>query len=244
MVALAALSAIGLHACIESPPKIPAIPASGLALRVHVFGASATDARRTFQAVREKNPSFSVVNEGGDGEVLLGLDNDSPKCVPPTGLCSFRVSYRIKDKKGDVVAAQTTMIQASSDNCSNLCAKALNKVAVTVLEAAAGALGSGGSLADADGGTDRGESASTAEDASVIDASPSAKASLSKKKPAGRAAAEPAKPDPEICGVGAGSRLPTEEAERRAAQVEALKRQNILDQAEYDCLRKAYLNRL
>lgn len=228
-----------LHACVEAPPKIPAIPPSGLALRVHVFGASATDARRTFQAVKEKNPSFSVVNEGGDGEVLLGLENDSPKCVAPTALCSFRVSYRIKDKKGEVVAAQKTTIQASSDHCSDLCQKALNKVAVTIVETAVAALTAGGSLTDPDAGVDGGEVAAV-----ELDATPNAKSgpgNPAKKKSLGK---EAGKSEPDICAAGAGSRLPTDEAERRAAQVEALRRLNVLDQTEYDCLRKAYLNRL
>ncbi len=37
---------------------------------------------------------------------------------------------------------------------------------------------------------------------------------------------------------------PAAEAEKRAAQVEILKRLSVLDQDEYDCLRKAYLSRL
>ncbi|MBX3192416.1 MAG: hypothetical protein KF819_35825 [Labilithrix sp.] len=228
--------AIGAGACVEPPPKIPAIPASGLALRVHVFGASATDALQRFRSVREKNPSFSVVNDGGDGEVLLGLDNDSPKCVAPTALCSFRVAYRIKDRRGEIVASQSTTVQATSDRCADLCTKALNKVAVMVLEAAAGALTSGAPIVESDAGADAAEGVATA--------APIDDASKPKRKPSAKAAGEPAKPDPSICSVGQGGQLPTDEAERRAAQVEALKRQNVLDQSEYDCLRKAYLDRL
>ncbi|MGH7281783.1 MAG: hypothetical protein ACRELY_09695, partial [Polyangiaceae bacterium] len=55
---------------------------------------------------------------------------------------------------------------------------------------------------------------------------------------------EAGKPEPTICAVGHGAHLPSDEAEKRAAQVEVLKRINVLDQDEYDCLRKAYLERL
>ena len=62
-------------------------------------------------------------------------------------------------------------------------------------------------------------------------------------KPGGKGRA-PAKTTPAMCTVATGPRLPTEEAEGRAAQVEVLKRLGVLEQSEYDCLRKAYLSRL
>src|SRR5262245_58932641 len=121
-----------VYACVEPPPKINAIPASGLALRLHVFGASAQDAYRAFDSIKQNNKSFALVSQGGDGEVLVGLENDSPKCVPPTGLCSFVVSFRIKDASGNIVHASTTNVSANSDRCSDLCSTALNNVAVKV----------------------------------------------------------------------------------------------------------------
>ena len=67
-------------------------------------------------------------------------------------------------------------------------------------------------------------------------------------KPTGSAAASkaeaPPKAEPAICAIAHGPHLPSEEAEKRAAQVEALKRLEVLTQDEYDCLRKAYLDRL
>ena len=132
----ALLLTLGAYACIEPPPKIAAVPASGFALRLHVFGASAVEAQRTFAAVKQNNPSFALVDEGGDGEVLVGLENDSPHCVAPTAMCSYRVSYRITDNDGVVLAAKTTTIDATSDSCSDLCAQALNHVAVKIVELA------------------------------------------------------------------------------------------------------------
>ena len=73
---------VSVHACVEPPPKIAAIPATGLSLRVYAFGASAQEMRRAFEAVHQNNHAFTVVNEGGDGDALVGLENDSPKCVP------------------------------------------------------------------------------------------------------------------------------------------------------------------
>jgi hypothetical protein len=249
--AVVALAVAGIYACGEAPPKIAAIPAGGLALRVYTFGASAEDARRAFQAVKENNKTFSVVREGGDGEVLIGLDNDSPKCVAPTGLCSFKISYRIRDNNGVIVQATTTSVTATSEHCSDLCSKALNNVAVKVVEAASAVLKSGSASSDAsvDAPPDAGDPNATALliDAAVVpDATAPTTAHGPKpatKKDAG-AAAEPAKPEPAICAIGHGLHLPSDEAERRAAQVEVLKRLNIIDQDEYDCLRKAYLDRL
>ncbi len=233
---------VGVHACVEVPPKIAAIPASGLSLRIYAFGASAQEARRAFEAVHQNNTTFTVVNEGGDGEVLIGLENDSPKCVPPTALCSLKVSFRIRDNKGEVLHASTTSVSASSDRCSELCTKALNNVAVKVVEAAAGVLKGGGTL---DASLEGGDGVST-DASTTIDAAPAVDAAVpaprgSKK---GAKAEPPPKPQPAICSVANGPRLPAEEAEKRAAQVEVLKRLSIIDQDEYDCLRKAYLARL
>jgi hypothetical protein len=233
----------GLYACIEPPPKIDAIPSSGLALRVKVFGASAQDSEKSFEAVKQNNKNFSIVQDGGDGEVLIGLDNDSPACVPPTGLCSYKVSYRIRDNAGNVVAQDTTSVQATSDHCQGLCAKALTNVSVKVVEAASSALKSSGSAtADSDGGV----SATSTTTADVTDAGtdsgPIAHPKKSKDKP--KVEVAPPKAEPAICAVGHGNHLPSDEAERRAAQVEVLKRLNVLSQDEYDCLRKAYLDRL
>ena len=61
-VSIAAISAaVAVSACIEPPPRIPAIPASGLSVRVYVFGASAEDVRQGFDAVKDNNPSFNIV---------------------------------------------------------------------------------------------------------------------------------------------------------------------------------------
>jgi hypothetical protein len=228
-VASTLILAFGAHACIEPPPKIPSVPASGLALRLYVFGASAVDAQRTFAAVKQNNPSFKLVGAGGNGEVLVGLENDSPHCVAPTALCSYRVSYRIRDNSGAVLSAKTTTIEATSDRCSDLCAQALNNLAVTIVDLAASQLA---------GAPAAKESEPQAEDAG---APPSSSTSRPKKTLKGESTS---RPEPSICSAGHGPRLPSEEAERRAAQVEVLKRLGVVDQDEYDCLRKAYLERL
>jgi hypothetical protein len=240
----------GAHACIEAPPKIAAIPASGLALRVYAFGASAQDARRAFEAVHQNNTQFTVVNEGGDGDVLVGLENDSPKCVPPTALCSLKISFRVRDNKGEILHAATTTVSASSDRCTEICSKALINVAVKVVEAAAGVLKTGGvseaSVETAEGGSSA-ETAASLDSGAPVDAgvssTPAAPAPRGSKKGAAKVEPPP-KPPPAICSVGNGPRLAAEEAEKRAAQVEVLKRLSIIDQEEYDCLRKAYLARL
>ena len=132
----------------------------------------------------------------------------------PTALCSYKVSYRIRDNKGETVAASSTTISANSNRCSDLCTKALNNVAVKVVEAAAGVLRSS-SAADASTDADVGDGGSVVE---VVDSgTPPARVA---KKAAGKA--EPAKPPPPICSVGDGPRLSAEEAEKRAAQVEVL----------------------
>jgi len=242
--------AASAHACVEAPPKIAAIPASGLSLRVYAFGASAQETRRAFEAVHQNNTQFTVVNQGGDGDVLVGLENDSPKCVPPTALCSFKISFRIRDNKGETLHAATTTVSASSDRCTEICSKALINVAVKVVEAAAGVLKTGGasdaSVETAEGGSSA-ETASSTDAAVPVDAGASAAAAGPAPRGSKKGAAKvepPPKPAPAICSVGNGPRLPAEEAEKRAAQVEVLKRLSIIDQEEYDCLRKAYLARL
>ena len=154
------------------------------------------------------------------------------------------MSYRVRDNKGEILHASTTTISASSDRCPDLCTKALNNVAVKVVEAAAAVLKSG-SLGDASVESSEGGAAfdagSSTDSGSVSDASTAPPRGAKK---GGKAAPEPPKPIPAICTVGSGPHLPADEAERRAAQVEVLKRINVLDQDEYDCLRKAYLARL
>ncbi len=235
--------AVGIYACVEPPPKIDSIPASGLALRVNVFGASAQDSEKSFEAVKQNNKNFAIVTDGGDGEVLVGLDNDSPACVPPTGLCSYKVSYRIRDNAGNVVAADTTSVTATSDHCNGLCAKALTSVSVKVVEAASASLKGGLSSSAYDGGEvpDGAIVGGDFADA-VVDAAPPPHTKKSKDKT--KVEPAPVKPEPAICAIGHGNHLPSDEAERRAAQVEVLKRLNVLSQDEYDCLRKAYLERL
>ena len=229
--------AVGLYACYEAPPKIAAIPTSGLALRVYAFGASAQDLRQTFEAVKQNNKQFSVVQEGGDGEILIGLDNDSPKCVAPTALCSYRVAYRIRDNAGKALFTTTTTGSANSDRCADLCQKVLINIVVKAVEQASTLLKAAGGTPD-DASVELGDAG--AADAGADAASPPDAGKASKK---GKAEPPP-KVIPPMCTVGAGAHLPTQEAETRAAQVEALKRLNVLDQAEYDCLRKAYLDRL
>jgi hypothetical protein len=247
ILATAVAGLVALYACVEPPPKISAIPSQGLALKVFVFGASAQDARRAFEAVRQNNQSFSVVNEGGDGEVLVGLENDSPKCVPPTALCQYRVAFRVRNYKGEVVQnTPATTISASSDRCMDLCAKALNNMVVKVVEAAAVALKSGAPpppVEPPEAGVE--DAAADAE----VDAAPPPpeKPPPRGKKPPPKKPPEPPPPPkavPPICTVATGPRLASEDAEKRAAQVEVLKRINVIDQDEYDCLRKAYLDRL
>lgn len=239
-------------ACGEPPPKVASIPPQGMSLRVFAFGASAQDARGAFEAARQTNQKLRIVREGGDGEVLVGLENDSPKCVAPTALCSFKVAYRIKDNQGKVVHAETIGVSANAERCNDLCGRALNNMVVKVLEAAATHL----KIADPDAAT-LSSSAVASSDASdldaneplttpAVDAAPASPAPKPKKgKPAKPDVAQaPAKAEPALCVVGHGPHLPSEEAEKRAAQVEALKRLNVIEQDEYDCLRKAYLDRL
>lgn len=236
-------------ACMEPPPKIDSIPSSGLALRVHTFGASAQDARSAFQAVKQSNKSFSVVREGGDGEVLVGLENDSPKCVAPTALCSFKVALRIKNNAGKVVHASVFDVSANAERCADLCDKALNSMVVKAIDTAVATLKPGSEPGD--GGAMDGEApvaATDSPDASepAADAAPPV-AKAASKKPAGKDAKEKAAgatKDPAICSIARGPQLKADEAERRAAQVEALHRMTVLSQEEYDCLRKAYLDRL
>lgn len=251
-------------ACVDPPPKIASIPSSGLALRVHVFGADAQEARGYFDSAKQNNRSFTVVQEGGDGDVLVGLENDSPKCVAPTALCSYKVSFRVRDRRGETLQTTTTTVSATADKCSELCAKALVQVVTKVIDTSAGLLVAAGSVSTHEGGIDPegGASTSTADDSGAPsaplppsepppDPATSSKPGAKKKpgtatKPdaAPKPAIDPAKGEPVMCAVGHGGRLRSEDAEQRAAQVEALKRLNVIDQSEYDCLRKAYLNRL
>ena len=248
-------------ACIDPPPKIASIPSSGLALRVHVFGADAQAARGYFDSAKQNNRGFTVVQEGGDGEVLVGLENDSPKCVAPTALCSSRRGFRVRDRRGEALQATTTTVSAPADKCPELCSKALVQVVTKVIDTSAGLLVAAGSVSTHEGGVDPegGVTSSSTDDSGapsaplppsepppdVATAKPGAK-----KKPAAKPdappkpAIDPAKGEPVMCAVGHGGRLQSDDAEHRAAQVEALKRLNVIDQAEYDCLRKAYLNRL
>jgi hypothetical protein len=166
--------------------------------------------------------------------------------VAPTGLCSFKISYRIRDNNGVVLQAATTSVTATSEHCADLCSKALNNVAVKVVEAASAVLKSGSASGDAsidatiDGSElDASSTPAPADAAVAVDATPP----TAHAKPAAKKDAGP-EPEPAICAVGHGLHLPSDEAERRAAQVEVLKRLSIIDQDEYDCLRKAYLDRL
>ena len=137
-------------------------------------------------------------------------------CAPPTGLCSFKVSYRVKNNGGETIVSNTTTITSQSDHCANLCVAAINNVVVKVIEDAASAVSGAASGSGEDAGAAKG----------------------------GAKAKAPAKAASGLCSIASGPRLPAEEAEARAAQVEVLKRLNLLEQSEYDCLRKAYLGRL
>jgi hypothetical protein len=233
------VAALVWAACVDPPPKIAAIPESGLKVRLFVFGASAQDAQQAFNAAKQNNKSFAVVHEGGDGEILVGLENDSPKCVPPTGLCSYKVAVRIRDNQNKVVHQFTTTGSANAERCADLCEKALNQVVVKVIEGAASALKNG-----------QPEEAPPAEPVEADSGPPPATSNKPVKKAAAKGAKEakepppPPKAEPAICVAAQGPHLPSEEAERRTAQVEVLKRIGILDHEEYDCLRKAYLSRL
>jgi hypothetical protein len=237
-------------ACIDPPPKIAAIPQGGIAFRLYVFGAQAQEARQAFDSAKQTNKNLKVVREGGDGEVVIGLEEDSPKCVQPTAICSYKVAVRIRDNQGKTVFASTLNATANSERCADLCDKALNVVVVKVVETAVASLNlrgandeAGVSAETGDGGAD---TTTAAADASTSPVASSAPTKPPAKKAGGKAAAKPeASPkEPPICVVGHGPKLAAEEAEKRAAQVEALKRLNVLDQEEYDCLRKAYLDRL
>lgn len=241
---VASLPAALVTACVEPPPRIAAIPPSGLALRLHVFGASAQEVRRAFEAVRENNKTFTLVREGGDGEVLVGLENDSPVCAPPTALCSFKVAVRVRDNDGHVLHQGMTEAAASAERCSDLCEKAVNQLVVKVVELASTTLKAGESAAAlaaeaADGGAGDADAPppSEPEEPAAADAGAPRAAKKGAKAPAARA-------DGSLCAVAKGPSLQAEEAERRAAQVEVLKRIGVLDEADYDCLRKAYLARL
>jgi hypothetical protein len=211
---LMALAALLLPACLEAPPKLAVIPSRGLPLRVHIFGADAKDGRSLFDTVAQINPSLSFVLSGGQGEVLLGLDRDPVPCVEPTGYCEYRVALRVRDAGGATVVSETTRVGASSPSCYLLCKRALQKAVIHAVERAATAL------------TARAEAAGSDEN-------------------------DPAAPrggrrrhKPPVCGVALGQRLPSEEAELRLAQIDALRRQGVLSVEEFECLRRAFLARL
>lgn len=195
-----------LAACVEPPPKIAAIPAGGLSLRVYVFGASADDAKRTFAAAHRNNDGFHLVDDAGDADLVVGLENDSPACVAPTAFCSFRVAYRVRDKEGSVIDEGGSTMSATASSCTNVCAIALRNVATKLIETAAVALG-----------------------APAVEEETTANAKTKRSA---------------FCALASGARLPSNEAEKRTLQVETLKRLNLLAPREYDCLRKAYLERL
>lgn len=193
--------------CMPRPPKIAALPAAPktFALRLHVFGAEAIDARSLFESVRRSNDQLEYVPYGGDGELLMGIDAIPGRCVEPTAYCEYRVGIRVKNGKGQVVYSQAHKISQTAASCSNLCRITLQKAASFAVEQAAISILKG---ANSD------MSGSAASD------------------------------EPAICKVGKGARLPSEDAEIRMAQVDALKRQGVLDESEFDCLRKALLDRL
>ena len=171
--------------------------------------------RRTIRRSRSCTRA-ATAGAGGPRERFAGA------CLPPTGLCSFRVSFRVRDNSKNVLSATTTTIRATADSCSGLCSKALNNVVVQILDAASAALKpEDGDAVRADAGADGSSPADSARKA---------------RKGKGT--------EPAICGIAAGGRLPPQEAQARAAQVEVLKRLEVLDQGQYDCLRKAYLGRL
>ncbi len=248
---LAAAAALVLFACVTPPPRIAAIPASGLAVRVHVFGAEAEDALRTFQLVNQNNQSFSIVSAGGDGEILVGLEKDTGACVEPTALCTYRISYRIKNAKGDVLRTDTELVSATSDHCTVICDQAISNAVTKVVEHAALVLKGDGDpspLASSSASPSASAAASAAPDADA-GATSDAGAKDLKEKPSKKyltpaPAPAPAGKEPILCAVGSGPRLPSDEAEKRVGQVEALKRMGVLDQQEFDCLRKAFLARL
>jgi hypothetical protein len=205
LTALTGLLGLGGASCIEPIPKMTGIPVTGLSLRVHVFGADAVDALSTIEAARQNNPELKLVTDGtGDGELLLGLDQDTSKCVEPTGFCEYKISYRVKDSAGRVRVADSTAISVSDSSCSQLCSKALRKAVVLSIESAAKAL----------------------------------------SEPAPPEPAKPPRGEPPICKLHGTSKLSSEESDQRVTQVEALKRQGILNQREFDCLRKNLLSRI
>lgn len=212
-----------LSACLEPPPKIAAIPPQGMAIRVHLFGADAEHGRALFDGMKGNNPQLQFVTEGGDGEILIGLDRDNTRCVEPTAYCEYRVALRIRDAAETVLHAEFKPTGESSQTCSYICRKALMKTVVNAMEKAA-------TLLKKTGGS--------TPDAAPIDDTASNESSDTKRT------ARSMKREPLFCSVAKGPRLPSQEAEKRIAQVDALKRQGILDEKEFECLRKAYLSRL
>ena len=126
--------------CVEPPPKIAAIPAGGLSLRLYVFGASAVEVRRTFASARRNNEGFRLVDGEAEADIVVGLEEDSPGCAPPTAVCSFRVVYRVRDKDGTVLDENSATMTSTSSSCTNVCSLVLRDIATKVIEAAAMAL--------------------------------------------------------------------------------------------------------
>lgn len=257
-------SILGLS-CVAPPPSISALQGQNLAIKVFVFGADAEDAKSAFEGVHSNNPTFTVVQSGGDADVLVGIEKDSAKCVEPTALCSYRISYRVRNAAGDLLKEDSATVLQDADSCARLCKKVLNKVAVTVVEATASVVKSGAPAPSSSAAAEPSPVVTAEPDASTS-AAPSASAEPPRPawmktgaKPSGSAKAEPPKPEPpkaeppkpaskskesKICSVGTGPKLPPEEAEKRVAQVDALKRLGVITQEEFDCLRTAYLARL
>ena len=258
--------------CVAPPPSINALTGRNLSVKVFVFGADAAEAKDAFEGVHSNNPTFTVVPNGGDADILIGIEKDSAKCVEPTALCSYRISYRVRNPKGELLLEDSATILQDADSCARLCKKVLNKVAATVVEAAAAAVQSGSPAPVTSASAEPAPDASAAPTASAS-AAPSASAEPPRPSwmkgaatakpgaspPASAKAPEPPKPEPpkaeppktagkskggNICSVGTGPKLPPEEAEKRVAQVDALKRLGVITQEEFDCLKTAYLARL
>ncbi len=254
----ALFSILGLS-CVAPPPTINALSGRNLAIKVFVFGADAEDAKDAFEGIHSNNQTFTVVQSGGDADVLIGLEKDSAKCVEPTALCSYRISYRVRNPKGELLKEDSQTILQDADSCARLCKKVLNKVAVTVVEAAAAAVQSGSPAPAASASAEPEPEPSAAPSASAS-AAPSASVPAWKIPPKGSTSAKPVEPpkpeppkpeppkphgkDPKICSVGTGPKRPPEEAEKRVAQIDALKRLAVITEAEFDCLKTAYLARL
>jgi hypothetical protein len=214
-VLFVAAAGLASTSCLAPAPKIPHFPPR-VALRIDVFGADAGSARSMFESVHRSNQGLSYVSSGGDGEILLGLDRDRARCVEPTAYCEYRVVLRIRNSAGAIVHSEQSSIGASAESCSRICDRALQRAATVAVSKAADLL--------------KGESAGAVEPPV--------------KEPAPTRSSRGKRKEPLVCAIASGTRLPSEEVEKRVAQADALRRQGILDQDEFDCLRKAFLSRL